>query len=445
MSTLDLCKSFALDLFYRDKQASLLPISAAHAAFTPLTSVKQVHTLDPSRMKIFFTPWARNQTRSLSGDIYIQTVIHPDHFKETMAMGEWLVSNEYDARLSVSQSEEMRIIGVLLYSNQFINRDNLSKAIIDDPSWNPDDEDDYGIFNLSLRNFSLDNQTVVRILFVSTEVSKMEKMTQHFSSLYDGSSKKYPYCAPFLFVPLYKCTLSHEFRAQLIRMHVDRVGESLKAITIKGMHSLETTVGLKTSSGNPTYSTVKELLLGLPASQGMVTHFLFQNIEPQVNSDFYLAVYAAENEVILEERLKSLTKDILSLLAPGESAKFFIDPNRGFIFGRDIRQYVSNDSIVQRTMSPSSAIQLQRISQLVRSPSVKRSSNSASSTSRSTKTRSTDSTERATANMTTSFSSITQRNTTSFSSPTTSYSRSTSNTEVSITIERRFVSIQTSI
>jgi len=88
MSTLDLFKSFPLDLFYRDKQASLLPISAAHAAFTPLTSVKQVHTLDPSRMKIFFTPWARNQTRSLSGDIYIQTVIHPDHFKETMAMGE---------------------------------------------------------------------------------------------------------------------------------------------------------------------------------------------------------------------------------------------------------------------------------------------------------------------------------------------------------------------
>jgi hypothetical protein len=204
-------------------------------------------------------------------------------------------------------------------------------------------------------------------------------------------------------------------------------------------------VKLRTSSGEPIFSTVKELLLGLPASHGMVTHFLFQNIEPQVNSEFYLAVYAVENEALLEERLKSLTRDILSLLAPGEGDKFFVDPNRGFIFGRDIRQYVTIDSMVPSNTSPSSAMQLQRLNQLVRTPSVKRNSTAASSPPRSTRTRPTESTARASTNITSSFSSITQCNTTSYSTPTTSYSSRTSNTEVSITIERRFVNIETNM
>jgi len=134
-------------------------------------------------MKVFFTPWSKTQVKSLSGEIFIQSVIHPDHFKDACEMGEWLVSNEYDARLSISQSEEMRIIGCLLYSHHFINRDNLSQAIIADESWNSSEEDDYGFFHLSLRNFTLDKDTFIRIIFISTVVSKMEKMTNHFSSL----------------------------------------------------------------------------------------------------------------------------------------------------------------------------------------------------------------------------------------------------------------------
>ena len=69
-------------------------------------------------------------------------------------------------------------------------------------------------------------------------------------------------------------------------------------------------------------STIKEILLELPASPRMVTPFLFHNIEPQVHSDFYVTVFAAENEALLEDPLKSLTKDIYQIIAPGE-ADFF--------------------------------------------------------------------------------------------------------------------------
>jgi hypothetical protein len=438
---LELFKSFALNLLYKDKQASILPMATEHATFTHITSVKQVHAMEASRMKIYFAPWARNQAKSLSGELYIQSTFHPDTFREAHAMGEWLVAHEYDARPSISQTEEMRVIGCLLYSNHFIQRDNLKQAIIDDPSWNPENDDDFGMFHLTLRNFSVDDSDSIRIIFISAEVSKMEKMTKFFSDLYDGSPKRYPYCAPLLFVPLYKCNLSREFRMQLIRMHKDRVGDSVKAITMKGWHSLDTKVNLQTTDGSPASSPIKEILLGLPASSGMVTHLLFTNVEPQINSDFYLAVYAAENEELLEARLPSLTKDIYKLLAPGEAEKFFIDPSRGLSFGKDIQQIVPENALFQGNASPSSALQLQRITTMARAPSIKRTSTGSLSTPRSTRQKPTGNTTET--NVTATYSGIVQTNR-SFRTPSTSYSRSsTETTEVSIIYERRFVSIET--
>jgi len=284
----------------------------------------------------------------------------------------------------------------------------------------------------------VENKTSIRIIFVSAEVSKMEKMTEFFSSLYDGSVKRYPYCTPLLFVPLYRCTLSSEFRAQLIRMHKDRIGEEVTATTIKGWRSLDSPILLQAPDGSTERSTVKELLLSLPASPGMVTPYLFTNIEPQTNSDFFLAVYATANEDYLDERLRSLSKDIHKLLAPGEAHKFFSDPARGLSFGKNIRQYITGNQDMQ-TASHNSAMQLQRLTNMVRSTPVKR--NSPSVTPRITRPKPGDSTSRTSAT-TTSYSGVTQLNTTSFSSPTTSFTSSSEKHEFSITIERRFVALE---
>lgn len=353
-------------------------------------------------------------------------------------MGEWLVAHEYDARPSISQNEEMKVIGCLLYSNHFINRDALSQAIVDDANWSPEEEEEYGTFHLSLRNFSVENKTAIRIIFVSAEVSKMDKMTDFFSSMYDGSVKRYPYCTPLLFVPLYRCTLSSEFRAQLIRMHKDKIGDEVTATTIKGWHSLDTSILLQAHDGSTAQSTVKELLLSLPASPGMVTPYLFTNIEPQPNSDFFLAVYAVANEDLLDERLRSLSKDIHKLLAPGEANKFFIDPLRGLSFGKNVRQYIVGNQAIQN-VSSGSALQLQRLTNMVRSSPIKR--NSFSETPRVTRQKPAAPSARATAT-TTSYSGVTQTNTTSFSSPTTSFTSSSEKHEFSITIERRFVALE---
>lgn len=438
VSMLELFKSFAYELMHIDKHAVILPLDPEHASFTHITSVKQIQAMDSSRMKIYFSPWAKNQIKSLSGNLLIQSVIHPDYLNDVQTMGEWLIAHEYTARPSINQNEEMKVIGCLPYSHQFINRDNLTQAILADEAWNPEGEEDFGVFHLSLRDFKVDNTALIKLIFVSTETSKMEKMTNFFSSLYDGSTKRYPYSAPFLFVPLYKCNLSKEFREQLIRMHQDRIGESLKAWTVKGWHSLDAEILLQGTDGSTMTSTVKDLLLSLPASPGMVTPTLFVSIEPQINSTYFLAVYAAANEDLLEGRLKSLTKDIYKLLAPGEGDKFFLDPLRGLSFGRDINQYVPGNIALQNT-SPSSAMQLMRLTNMLRSPSTKRTSSSDSN--RSTRQKPAVSTR--TSAMTASYSGVTQTNTTSFSTPTASFSSSSETHEVSITVERRIVSIET--
>ena len=88
--------------------------------------------------------------------------------------------------------------------------------------------------------------------------------------------------------------------------------------------------------------------------------------------------------------------------------------------------------------STSSALQLQRLTHMVRSPSIKRTSPPVPP--RSTRHKPEES-SRATAT-TTSYSGVTQLNTTSFSTPTTSFTSSSATHEISITIERRFVAIE---
>ena len=118
---------------------------------------------------------------------------------------------------------------------------------------------------------------------------------------------------------------------------------------------------------------------------------------------------------------------------------FFVDSHRGFSFGKEVKQYISSLVKVQNPSS-STAVQLQRLNQMVRSPSTKRQSPLA--TPRITRHKPVDSSSRATAT-TASYSGVTQMNTTSFSSPTTSYSSSTTTHEISITVERRLVAVET--
>lgn len=114
---------------------------------------------------------------------------------------------------------------------------------------------------------------------------------------------------------------------------------------------------------------------------------------------------------------------------------------RGLSFGRNIPQYVVGNNSLQ-VASPSSEMQLKRLNRMVRTSPIKRTS--PMETPRSTRRKPEDSSPRATA-MTASYSGVMQTNSTSYTSPTTSFTSSTATHEVSITIERRFVSIETTL
>jgi hypothetical protein len=190
------------------------------------------------------------------------------------------ISKKYDDKIITSYYISSTPTNIIRYFETVGYRYNLNKNI------------ETGIYTEYLKYIENKDTEINKIELL--EYEEWKKMIIFFSSLYDGSAKRYPYCAPFLFIPLYKCNLSSEFRAQLIRMHQERIGESLKAWTIKGWQSLNTRILLQGPDGSTLPSTVRELLLSLPASPGMVTSQLFISIEPQVNSAYYLAVYAAE-------------------------------------------------------------------------------------------------------------------------------------------------------
>ena len=116
-TTLDLFKSFATELFHKDKQASLLPVSARHTKFSSITSVKEIPKIDIGRMRLYFSPWSRNQQYSLSGEFHLQTVIHPYFLKETistLSLARWLVPLIELRRIIIEKSSIVVRVALLL-------------------------------------------------------------------------------------------------------------------------------------------------------------------------------------------------------------------------------------------------------------------------------------------------------------------------------------------
>lgn len=123
---------------------------------------------------------------------------------------------------------------------------------------------------------------------------------------------------------------------------------------------------------------------------------------------------------------------------------------RGISFGgRDVPQFVLSNSTLP-TIPPSSTLQLQRLNQLIRSPSTKHraSSNVDSRPTRQRSVTSPSTSSEATTQSTMSYAGIMQTNTRSTMNTypsSTLTSSSTTTTEISLTVERRFVQIETTI
>jgi len=133
LSTLSLFKSFAPVLCTSDSSILILPYSANKQHYSPISTIKQINSLEDNQMSQYYKPFYHCQLYSLSGYFHISS---QKSFKDIMALPriqEWLDSNLYFIKLCPSQEEEMVPLRALCYSHVLMNRDDLRDAIYQHP------------------------------------------------------------------------------------------------------------------------------------------------------------------------------------------------------------------------------------------------------------------------------------------------------------------------
>jgi hypothetical protein len=107
LKTIDLFKGFVTALKLANPLLVVLPYSASKQHYTPISSKKQVQTLDKNKMLQYFQPYYRKQMFSLSGYFHIKTSISYNNLIHCPQVEEWLDSHCYSLKMCSSQTEEM--------------------------------------------------------------------------------------------------------------------------------------------------------------------------------------------------------------------------------------------------------------------------------------------------------------------------------------------------
>jgi hypothetical protein len=176
-------------------------------------------------------------------------------------------------------------IGALCYTNIFMHREELKQAIMHHSSW-PSDLEQQPIFDIYIGDFITHNKKT-KMLFISSEKSKQEMMNNHFKTLYNGTKKSYPNGSMMLFIPFTEGT-RHDlnYHQKILFNHNQFSGEEA-AFIIGGLRDLQTTITLRNSK----IFSLCTFLKGIPATQGMSRHFLFQHVQPSSSGMVKMAIY----------------------------------------------------------------------------------------------------------------------------------------------------------
>ncbi len=365
-STLKLFKSFCTTLRNNDQTLTILPYQTSQQHYSSLTNIKQIQAVDENRMNIYFRSFHSRQYYSLSGYFHISSSMTLDTLKSHPAIAEWLDSNRYYLKACSSNSEEMVPIGALCFSSIYINRDDLKVSIQHHPSWIFKNDESPPIFDLHPMDFIGPNKKS-KMIFVTSEKSKQQQLSEYFQTLYDGSCKEYPNGAMLLFIPLLENTqLTPEYRNKIIYNHERYLGEEA-AICIGGLQDLKNITTLKNGMKIP----LRMLLKSIPASQGMSRPQLFHFVEPNSSGMVTLATFNASDKTYIETRKHSLETEIRNLLAEGEEANVFTNPDDGIWFG-GVNKSKAGKIIPSQQLSKQMTDHIQRISKKLPSPPKKR-------------------------------------------------------------------------
>jgi hypothetical protein len=167
------------------------------------------------------------------------------------------------------------------------------------------------------------------MLFISGKKSKKEELSNFFKSLYDGSNKEYPNGSMMLFILLTEGTHSSSMYREKILYNRRKHNGHVQVLAVGGLNNLQTVVKLKTGQS----IMLRTLLKSLPASQGMSHPLLFQHFEANATGTIHMAIYQRSDHDLVTARLASIQQEILQVLAEGEEAKIFANPQEGLWFG----------------------------------------------------------------------------------------------------------------
>jgi hypothetical protein len=201
------------------------------------------------------------------------------------------------------------------------------QAIQLDPTWKFPHLKNPPIMQLTRGEFRSSKKSQ-KMIFVHAEKSKQQDVAQGLTKIYDGTSKAYPNGNMMLFIPL-RDNIQYDalYRQKVVYNHEQFLGEEM-ALAIHGLQDLDSGVKLK----NGQTITIRMLIRGLPATQGMSRPQLFQPAETNASRDCIITTYQKSDKDLVIARLYTLENDIRAQLAEGEAENIFISEIEGIWF-----------------------------------------------------------------------------------------------------------------
>jgi hypothetical protein len=348
-TSLQLFKTFIVAAKKTDPNLTVLPIDSTKQHLSSLTSFKQVENLTTNQLRLYFSPWFRDQPHSLSGFLHLNTILEVGDMMQELPLAEWLATYQYSVKPCKSQVEEMSIIGALCYGSLFLHRDGLLDSIQSLPEWVQLNQgrDTPIIIDLVIKPFKGPGKSA-DMIFMRSERSKREEATKFFLKLYDGTPKRYPRGDMLFFIPV-TSKLEAEYtdaqRSKYLFNHQAYLGDE-DCLTIFGLADLETKLILK--DGRP--ATIRTLLKSLPATEGMSRSRLFQVVDFVPSQNCVLVTFQRSDRPLVEERQFGFEVELSDQLSNGEVPKLYVDEMQGLRFGS---AYHKNKGKVIRIHNPS--------------------------------------------------------------------------------------------
>jgi hypothetical protein len=322
---LTLFKSFVKSIKSADPSARILPI-CSDVKIYPLSTTDQINSLTHIGLNNYFKPYKKTQ-KTLSGDFCISTKFPFESIREHPAFNTWLMHQGYNVTYNACQTADMVKIGFLSRVRGFTFRGDLQDYIMGSAEWKASPF----YFRLYFDAFTVRKETA-HVLMIDVDRPNIELGIRFFQQWYNGTLTSSPNDLPYMFWPLFKKTYSDEERHKIIIDNAHHIGTD-NVVGITGLHPLDSLVQLV----NGTYTSIRKLLLSIPAS-GTVTGQLFIQVERQNTNDWLLCCYYQQDTSKVTLRLLTLEDSLRKCTHP-TSIPLLFTSSSGLSFTNQVGQF----------------------------------------------------------------------------------------------------------